>query len=540
MRIRRGGIQDVRVDVVDVRRAEVRPEGETGVAQRVLRQGQFVLVEVQTVAAAHNQFVLEHRRAPCKADLGSEVVLLCVPCAAALADGHPAQEGRTGARYRDEVLVVLLVQRSKVVPAQAEVDRQVLANLPVILGEDAPHVRQVVLANDRGVSSGRIECAALVVGSVIQEVPDVVEVVARNAAAVASRQVVQLGIVHAELEGVLPLDLGGYVLKAIGPLLQVAADIGTEGIEAETAHRVNLVAGQAHRGLRVGTDFVPVPAGHVATQLVQERGREGMVPNHRVGFVDLMVVEDVIAAVAVEEGVGLRHPVDHEAQRVVLRRVGVNTAGPLIFVRGGRVGELILRHVRRGAQAAAHAGGRARDEGQILVAQSRGQRRADVDTAGADRAAVDTFSQSSAETGAAGGTDGSIGRVAREVQILVGNAAGIGGQCVKSRRVIPSGAPERGLVFLNCFQGQEAEELVLPQWAANAAAQLVELVIILENAVKRVTYPLVSVQARAVTGEEEAAMHLVGAALRRHIHARAGKAPVFGVIRVGYHVDAGH
>src|ERR1700739_1408055 len=94
-------------------------------------------------------------------------------------------------------------------------------------------------------------------------------------------------------------DLGGNVLVAVGPLIQVAGRAHANGADVDASDLGDKILRQAKWSLGIGGQFVPAPARRVDTSFVQEGGREGVVPDQREGIVHLRVMIYVIAIGAV-------------------------------------------------------------------------------------------------------------------------------------------------------------------------------------------------------------------------------------------------
>src|SRR4029077_3378742 len=125
------------------------------------------------------------------------------------------------------------VQRTEVGPAQTEIERQIGAEFQIVLDEETQDVFTLILAS-RGRESGYgIEPTAFVVRHVIEEVPHIKEIVAWHAAAGAVLQVMQPRGLTAKLDRVPPVDFGGDVFVAVGPLIQDATDIRPKRIRRD-------------------------------------------------------------------------------------------------------------------------------------------------------------------------------------------------------------------------------------------------------------------------------------------------------------------
>src|SRR5262249_25838442 len=258
--------------------------------------------------------------------------------------------------------------------------------------EEAQDVFAVVLASERRYSCVGIEPAAFFVRCVVQEIPDVKEAVARHRAAGILVQVVEACYLATELNVVAPHYLGSYVLQSVCPLIQDAADIRTELIEGYAAGHVYSVTGQANRRLRVRVDFIPPPSGSIHAQFIQERGREGAVPNSGEGIVDLLVMEEVIGAVgSIHKVVRQRNPEHGVGQAVFAADVSIETA---VVLRSGEVGCLlgdVVGDVGDAVKSAADAGVRRALPTWILRAQCRCQRGSNIQALTRNRSAIHTF-----------------------------------------------------------------------------------------------------------------------------------------------------
>ena len=361
---------------------------------------------------------------------------------------------------------------------------------------------------------------------VVEEVPHVKEVVAGYAAADTLVQVEQTGRFPAELNGVASDDLGSHIFIAVGPLIQNAADIGPEGLRIDAADLSNAVGGKSNRRLRVVRDFIPAPPSGIGAKLVEEGRREGVVPDDGERIVDLTMMEDVVGTVAVVVVSGQRNPVNGKANAVFTGDIGIKAAVVLDRAKFRRVEGSILREVgyctqvlRAAAAVAAGAGVLGTGPAGILpqcdIAQRKQgwiQRRAEINALARDGGAVYALGEACiAAVGAA--NQGSDYAVAGEGKILSRDAAGRR-QGVERRCVVPTGARQGGVRFTDGFVVEEGENLILPDGAADAAAELIELIIVSELGTDWLAeVRLECVQVRLVGGEEEAAMEVIGAAL---------------------------
>ncbi len=85
----------------------------------------------------------------------------------------------------------------------------------------------------------------------------------------------------------------------------------------------------------------------------------------------------------------------------------------------------------------------------------------------------------------------------------------------------------------NRLVAEEGEDLILPDRGADAGTPLIKQVVVSQNAVALTVVPLISVQARTVSGIKDTAMNVVGAALRSDLDLRAAEASILGVVAIG-------
>src|SRR5258708_33852568 len=100
-----------------------------------------------------------------------------------------------------------------------------------------------------------------------------------------------------------PGDLGRDVLIAVGPLVKDAGGGGADILQLDAAYVVvgraikdaNIVLGKAEGRLRIVADLIPAPTGGVDAGLVQEGGREGVVPYPGEGIVSLRMMVEIVS-----------------------------------------------------------------------------------------------------------------------------------------------------------------------------------------------------------------------------------------------------
>ena len=116
---------------------------------------------------------------------------------------------------------------------------------------------------------------------------------------------------------------------------------------------------------------------------------------------------------------------------------------------------------------------------------------------------------------------------------VVGDAAG-GREGVKSRSIVPSVADGgHGVGRANRLIVEEGEDFILPDGAADAAAELIEKIVVSRRLTAWAVEPLIGIQVGTVSGEKKTAMELVGAALGSHLNLGATEAAILGVVAVG-------
>jgi len=103
---------------------------------------------------------------------------------------------------------------------------------------------------------------------------------------------------------------------------------------------------------------------------------------------------------------------------------------------------------------------------------------------------------------------------------------------VESRCVEPTIAWQGGERFTNRLIVKEEKYFVLPDEAADTAAELVELIGVLCHGKARAVESLVCVEARFMVRKEEAAMEVVRAPLGNNLNLRPAKAAVLGIIAI--------
>src|ERR1700694_3648465 len=114
--------------------------------------------------------------------------------------------------------------------------------------------------------------------------------------------------------------------------------------------------------------------------------------------------------------------------------------------------------------------------------------------------------------------------IAGEGEVLSGDASA-GRRGGESRGLVPAGAGDVGVRLADCLIVKEGEDLIFPDGAADAAAEMLELVSVSGWRTATVV-ALKGVEVRLVGGEEEAAVNVVGAALGSDLKLSAAEAAI--------------
>src|SRR5580700_5139005 len=525
--------------------AEPRKRHQSGVIDDIRRNSELYPVIAQAVSAANHEFVLEARRTPGNTDLRPEVVLLRVPGMARL-NYQARQVVRTGTGDGFKHVALFGGERTKIGPAQPQVHSQVPAQFEVILDKQAPDRSAVVLANGRWEPSNRIEAPALAMRRIVQEVPDVEEGIIGHAATGALLQVKEPSQFTAKLDAVASINLGSHILVGVSPLIQSAADIRPKIIHRSVAGLFKTIRGKSDRRLGVGGDFIPAPSGGIHAKLVQERGREGVVPDYRKRLIDLLMVKDVVAPVAVEFSICQGNPVDGESDLILAGNIRIQAAIVLGSRKCGRVDRVVVRKVSHSTErtargSAAGAGPSATrvvgiGPAEILLAQACRQGCTDIDALARNRFAVHPFRKAGRCAGAVR-IEGPDHTITGEGKELRGDASRRR-QGSESRRLVPTIALHVGGRLSNSLIVEEREELIFPDRATDAAAELFELIGVFRHAIACAVEGLVGIQARLVGRDKKTAMDVVRAALGGNLKLCAGEAAILGIITIGDNFDA--
>src|SRR5215469_9807992 len=531
VQVRRSGIDNARVGGRWGRHHQRGEGDQPGVLLNIGGDGDLFLVVVEAVTATNDRAVVESRGTPGETDLRSEVAFLGSPRIAP-ENGQTRHISGSRAGIGHEHVVLFRIQRAEIGIAQAQIERQVRAVLEIVLNKQSPDILAIILALGCGQPAVRIEATVFLVGRVIQESPQVEEVVTGYAATDALVEVEKARKFSAKLQGVRSDDLGGNVFPCVGPLIQDAADTGPELVRGNAADRPDYGGGQPDRGLGIGCDFIPAPSCGIEAEFVQESSRDGVVPNAREGVVDLIMVEQIEGAIAVEVGSRQRDPIHRIGEAILRGDVGVNPAVVLRGGEGGGVRRQVVREIGRGAQPAADARIAGTHPGKVLRAEGRSQGGADIDPLTGNGDAVHALDKA-CRTAVAVGIDPVVDdAVPGETEVSGGDASRTrqGGE---GRCFIPSVARDIAVRLADGLIVKEKEDFVFPDRPPDAAAELVELVVISQDGVAEAVVRLEGVQVWLVGDKEKAAVEVVGAALGGDFDVCPGKATILGIVAVG-------
>src|SRR6202048_5590709 len=161
MHVARNCIHNTRVGRIGRTDAEAWRYLQSRVPVHVCGDRNLLLVIVQSEPSAEHDPLMVKSRAPRDSSLRAEVLFLWLPQVPALSNGHLAQRCGGRAKPDGEHVVFLRSQRPKVAVTEAQVEGQVLLDLPVILYESTPQILAIILPSGRGDAGVRIECSRL-------------------------------------------------------------------------------------------------------------------------------------------------------------------------------------------------------------------------------------------------------------------------------------------------------------------------------------------------------------------------------------------
>src|SRR6266403_1351033 len=200
------------------------------------------------------------------------------------------------------------------------------------------------------------------------------------------------------------------------------------------------------------------------------------------------MVEKVIGAVAVEVILGHGNPIDSKGDMVLLGDIRIQTAIVLGSAKFGGIDGVVVCDVGHISQAAANAGiSRALPSG-VVRAQRRCERRANIQPLAGNRSAIHTFGEAGSRAGG-GWIEGSHYAVPGKGKKL-GSDAACGRQRVECRCIVPTVALNIGEGFTNRLVAEKEENLIFPNWAAHATAELFKLILISGHFQARAVEPL--------------------------------------------------
>jgi len=120
-------------------------------------------------------------------------------------------------------LTEFVMKRSPIVVTQPECHGQVWPHFPIILSKESKTVHTHVLGEGRDLAGLGIECGrALVARSIVDEAPQVREIVCRMSAPRTLVVVLLLGEFAAELQNVAVVYLAERIFKRIGGFMEYA------------------------------------------------------------------------------------------------------------------------------------------------------------------------------------------------------------------------------------------------------------------------------------------------------------------------------
>ena len=162
-------------------RIEGKSGHERGVEAPVERDGFLHAVVADAEAAAHDQPISTPKQMgqPRKSDLRTPVVFAGLVQVSPDLESQTGEEARTRAENRVADVVIFFRERTEVFPAQAEIDRKIRFASPVVLHKKGVDAGADVLLDIRRAACQRIKIPILLIGGVICEVPQVLEVVGR-------------------------------------------------------------------------------------------------------------------------------------------------------------------------------------------------------------------------------------------------------------------------------------------------------------------------------------------------------------------------
>src|ERR1700733_13920811 len=332
-------------------------DDQPGIIHDAGRNRDLFLVIVEAVTAADHDPVFEDSRTPGKTELRPNIILLRRP-GVSLVNHKASQESSAGPGGGHKHIVLFRRERAEVRPAEAKIEGQVRSDFEIVLSEEADDVGAVVLPQSSWETIDRIEIRIFGMGRIVEEVPNVEKGIVWHTATRTLLEVEQSRNFTAKLDGVVSDNLGGHILVSVSPLVQDAADIRSKLTDVcavgEAADLSNGIGGKSNRRLRIVGDFIPAPSRSVYPKFVEEAGREGVVPERRVGVVDLLVMEQVVVAGgAVQGSRRLWNPVDGKGDAIGGVEIRIRAAVVLLLRVSGVAGGDVVRNVGDAVEAAA-------------------------------------------------------------------------------------------------------------------------------------------------------------------------------------------
>src|SRR6266404_185074 len=315
--------------IKDVRTEQVIGGDERRIAATVQEDGLFRAAIPDAKSATNYQAIIhllmcQRKRAgaPGETNLRSPVVVAGVIEITADADGGAGERCAGRADLSDIEIAELFVNRAEVLVAKADVEREVGTNLEIILNIAGIAVGTNVMTG-LGQSAGEgIESGVLLEGSVVSEVPKILEkILGQSATGIGVGVLIAIEI-EANFQSVTAEYLGHTIMKVVGGLIEYPRSVGTEDKRKATdvSQCVENVLSQTERVLGIRLQFVEPPARYVEARLVYQSRPEGVLPQESAALVEPVGVPKIRRTrVAVERSLIIRDPIDTEGNEILMR-----------------------------------------------------------------------------------------------------------------------------------------------------------------------------------------------------------------------------
>lgn len=253
------------------------------------------------------------------------------------------------------------------------------------------------------------------------------------------------------------------------------------------------------------------------------------------------MVKYVIGAVAIEVVFRQRHPVDGESDAIFACDIPIEATVVLDGREGGWINGVVIGDVGYSTQRAARGSTTGASSAasrvlttrpaEILRPQAGGQWRANINSLARNCCTIHAFNQAGSSA-SSGRIKSSQHRIARKRKILGCDASG---RCqgVESRRIVPSITGKCGVGLAHGLIVEKSEDLIFPDRAADATAELAELVVVSLDGQAVAVEALIGVEVGLVGCEEEAAVKIIAAALGSDLQLGTAEAAILGVIAIG-------